>query len=230
MITSRSRASITEIFTPERYMCIRLVCFLSDAKDTLIILRHINFRMMKDSARERSDILETLTEVVGLLTRSLDVRLIPTHGAMLGYALRGARDKNGVAAVKGGIVSGREKPHAAGPCEFGADEDIARIILTAMKFDSGIRSAATLRCSGTVLKVMENLLLECRSFEQGKAPPGISTMDWSVASCCKEGVPDICYSHKGRGDESVFIIFGEDPIDVSNNIIMISNRILNIEL
>jgi len=54
-------------------------------------------------------------------------------------------------------------------------------------------------------------------------------MDWSIASCCKEGVPDVCYPNQW-GDESVFIIFGEDPVDVSNNIIMISNRILNIEL
>jgi len=185
---------------------------------------------MKDSARERRDLIETLSGAAGLLTRSLDIRLIPPHGVMLGYAIRGARDKNGVAAVKGGIVAEHEEPRAAGPCEFGADEDIARIILTAMKFDPGIRSAASLRCSGTVLKVMKSLLLECSSYEMGRAPPGISTMDWGVASCCKEGVPDVCFPLRGSGDESIFILFGEDPIDVINNIIMISNRILNIEL
>jgi hydroxymethylpyrimidine/phosphomethylpyrimidine kinase len=109
------------------------------------------------------------------------------------------------------------------------DEDIARIILTVMRFDPDIRSAASLRCSAAVLKVMERLLLDCRSFEPGKAPSGTSTMDWSIASCCKEGVPDVCYPNQG-GDESVFIILGEDPVDLSNNIIMISNRIINIEL
>lgn len=189
----------------------------------------INFKIMKDSARERNDILDALTDTVGLLTRSMDARLIPPHGAGVGYAIRGARDKEGVAAVKGGIVAGREELHAAGPCEFGADEDIARIILTVMRFDPRIRSAATLRCSGAVLKIMERLLLDCRSFEPGKAPSGISTMDWSVASCCKDGVPDVCYPYQGENNP-VFIILGEDPVDVSNNIIMISNRILNIEL
>jgi hydroxymethylpyrimidine/phosphomethylpyrimidine kinase len=184
---------------------------------------------MKDSARERNDILDALTGAAGLLTRSMDARLIPPHGARLGYAIRGARDKEGVAAVKGGIVAGREELPTAGPCEFGGDADIARIILTVMRFDPGIRSAASLRCSGAVLKVMERLLLDCRSFEPGKAPSGISTMDWSIASCCKEGVPDVCYPYQW-GDESVFIILGEDPAGVSNNIIMISNRILNIEL
>ena len=184
---------------------------------------------MKDSARERNDILDALTDTAGLLTRSMDARLIQPRGTRLGYAIHGARDKEGVAAVKGGIVAGREELPAAGPCEFGVDDDIARIILTVMRFDPDIRSAASLRCSAAVLEVMERLLLDCRSFEPGKAPSGISTMDWSIASCCKEGVPDVCYPNQG-GDESVFIILGEDPVDVSNNIIMISNRILNIEL
>jgi thiamine-phosphate diphosphorylase len=185
---------------------------------------------MKDSARERNDILDTLTDAVGLLIRSMDARLIPLQGARLGYALRGARDKEGVAGVKGGIIAGREGSHAAGPCEFGVDEDIARIILTVMRFDPRIRCAASLRCSGVVLNVMENLLLECRSMEPGGVRHGISTMDWNVASCCKDGVPDVCYPYQEGGDASVFIILGEDPIDVTNNIIMISNRILNIEL
>ncbi|MGA2912477.1 MAG: thiamine-phosphate synthase family protein [Methanoregula sp.] len=185
---------------------------------------------MKDPTRERNDILEILTDAVGLLTRSLDVRVIPLHGAMLGYAIQGARDKNGVAAVKGGIVPGNEKPHPAGPCDFGVDEEIARIILTAMRFDPGIRSAATLRCSRNMLKVMESLLLECTSFETTGEHLGISTMDWGVASCCKAGVPDVCYPYRGRGNESTVLLFGEDPIDVTNNIIMISNRIISIEL
>ena len=185
---------------------------------------------MKDPIRERSDALETLREAAGLLIRSLDIRLIPLHGTLLGYAIHGARDKNGVAAVTGGIVAGHEKPQAAGPCDFGVDEDIARIILTAMRFDPTIRSAATLRCSRNIQQVIESLLLECSSFEPAQKPPGISTMDWGVASCCKKGVPDVCYWRGEHGNESGIILFGEDPVDVANNIIMISNRIITIEL
>jgi hydroxymethylpyrimidine/phosphomethylpyrimidine kinase len=55
-------------------------------------------------------------------------------------------------------------------------------------------------------------------------------MDWGVASCCKEGVPDVCYETGETGKEGIFRFFAEDPIDVTNNIIMISNRIINIEL
>ena len=185
---------------------------------------------MKDPARERGDLLEKLAKAVGLLTQSLDVRLIPPKGVQLGYSVRGARDKNGVAAVNGGIVAEHDRAHAAGTCGFGVDEDIARIILTAMRFDPDIRCAGTLRGSITLLRVIENLFLECRSFEVANSPPGISTMDWGVASCCKDGVPDVCYPQLTTENESTFLFFGEDPIDVANNIIMISNRIINIEL
>jgi hydroxymethylpyrimidine/phosphomethylpyrimidine kinase len=81
-----------------------------------------------------------------------------------------------------------------------------------------------------MLKVIEGLLFECSSFDTTKAPPGIRTIDWGVASCCKEGVPDVCYETGETGKEGIFRFFAEDPIDVTNNIIMISNRIINIEL
>jgi thiamine-phosphate diphosphorylase len=185
---------------------------------------------MKDPTRERTDTLEKLAEAAELLIRSLDVRLIPPSGVMFGYAIGGARDKNSVAAVTGGIITKNDKPHRAGSVDFGVDEDIARVILTVMKFDPRIRSAATLRYSRNLQKCMESLLFECSSINVGSGSPGINTMDWSVASCCREGVPDVCFPYTGMGNDSIAILFGEDPIDVTNNIIMISNRIINIEL
>jgi hydroxymethylpyrimidine/phosphomethylpyrimidine kinase len=185
---------------------------------------------MKDPGRERSEVLERLAQGTVILEQSLDVRLIPAKGANLAYAIRGARDKNDVAAVQGGIINENGKPHAAGPCTFGGDEDAARLVLTAMKFDPLMRSAATLRFSKNTLKVLESLLLECTSFDRTQEPPGINTMDWGVASCCKEGVPDVCYDYGGTGKEAIIRILGENPIGVTNNIIMISNRIINIEL
>jgi thiamine-phosphate diphosphorylase len=186
--------------------------------------------IMKDPGWERSDVLEKLTAAAALLERSMDIRLIPKNGARLAYAIQGARDKNGVAEVKGGIIQEHGKPHSAGSCAFGADEDVARVVLTVMKFDPNMRCVAALRFSRNILMVLEGLLLECNSFDPASEPPGISTMDWGVASCCKEGVPDVCYDYGGRGKEAIIRFFGEDPIDVTNNIIMISNRIINIEL
>jgi hydroxymethylpyrimidine/phosphomethylpyrimidine kinase len=199
-------------------------------KTPLISALSIIGTIMEDPGRERSDILERLAQATALLERSLDIRLIPAKGASLAYAIRGARDKNDVAAVQGGIINENGKPHAAGPCTFGGDEDAARLVLTAMKFDPTMRSAAILRFSKNTIKVLESLLLDCASFDRTQEPPGISTMDWGVASCCKDGVPDVCYDYGETGKESIVRILGENPIGVTNNIIMISNRIINIEL
>ena len=185
---------------------------------------------MKDPAQERSEVLEQLNDVVVLLERSMDARLIPAQGANIAYAINGARDKNGVAAVPGGIVSAGAVARASGPCAFGADESIARIVLTAMKFDPVMRSAAILRYSSRVIPVLEDMFLECRSFDPGGEPPGVSTMDWGVASCCRDGVPDVIYDRGTLESEPRIRLFGEDSLDVSNNIIMLSNRIIRIEL
>jgi hydroxymethylpyrimidine/phosphomethylpyrimidine kinase len=185
---------------------------------------------MKDPGWERRDVVEKLTEATTLLERSMDIRLIPENGARLAYAISGARDRNGIATVQGGIIRKDGKPHAVGPCAFGAEDDIARLVLTVMKFDPDMRSVATLRFSRNILQVIESLLLECTSFDSASEPPGISTMDWGVASCCKEGVPDVCFDSGSRGKEAIIRFFAEDPIDVTNNIIMISNRIISIEL
>ena len=186
--------------------------------------------IMSDPSHERSDVVERLSQATLLLEQSLDVRLIPPEGVKFAYAIRGAREKEDVAAVQGGIINENSKPRAAGPCAFGRDEEIARLVLTAMKFDPVMRSAATLRFSKNILKVIGGLLFECSSFDKTKAPPGIRTIDWGVASCCKEGVPDVCYDYGGSENEAIIRIFGEKPIDVANNIIMISNRIISIEL
>ncbi len=81
-----------------------------------------------------------------------------------------------------------------------------------------------------LLKSMESLFLECTPIKSYDGATGVSTMDWNVASCCREGVPDVCYPYRAGGNEPLAILFGEDPLDVTNNIIMISNRIINIEL
>ena len=54
---------------------------------------------------------------------------------------------------------------------------------------------------------------------------GISTMDWGIASCCKEGVPDVIFRKGANAAESRIVLLGEGPVDVANNIIICSNRI-----
>jgi hydroxymethylpyrimidine/phosphomethylpyrimidine kinase len=176
-----------------------------------------------DPASERNAVIAQLEKALVPLAESISPELIPPVGAQIGYAIRGARDKGGVAGVEGRII-GAGKP--AGACAFGADEEIARAILTVMKFDPLRRSAALIRFSERALDVLDNdLFLECASFDAARAQKGLSTMDWGIASCCREGVPDVIYAKTPAGPDALLIILGEEPAAVANNIIICSNRI-----
>jgi thiamine-phosphate diphosphorylase len=179
-----------------------------------------------DPAHERNNTLSTLQAATTQLEQSLSIRLIPQEGLSFGFALRGARDNRGIAAVVGGIKNSAGGGTNAGPCAFGTDEPVVRIILTAMKFDPVMRSAALMLFSDRALSVFQNdLFLECTSLNAASVNQGISTMDWGIASCCKAGIPDVIFRKGAGAEESRIILFGEGPADVANNIIICSNRI-----
>jgi hydroxymethylpyrimidine/phosphomethylpyrimidine kinase len=180
-----------------------------------------------DPAHERNTTLAILRAAATPLEQSLNIRLIPAEGISFGFAIRGARDTGGVAVVNGGIKNSTDgRAAAAGPCAFGTDDPVARIILTAMKFDPVMRSAALLQFSDRACAVFKNnLFLECALLDMGLKNQGISTIDWGIASCCKEGIPDVIIKKGTSTKESRIILFGESPADVANNIIICSNRI-----
>lgn len=179
-----------------------------------------------DPAHERNNALSTLQAATTRLEQSVNGRFIPPEGISFGFAIRGARDPSGVAAVVGGIQSGEGGKIHAGVPAFGTDEPVVRIILTLMKFNPVMRSAAILQFSDRALAVFEDdLFLECASQKTVLANQGISTMDWGIASCCKDGLPDVIFRQGDGGAGSRLIILGENPADVTNNIIICSNRI-----
>lgn len=181
--------------------------------------------IVKDPVQERNEVLYRLELAVNLLESSMNPLFLGEGKANLAFAVKGARDGNGVAAVPGGIVVKDGKVTRQDPCAFDADGDAARIVLTAIKCDPNIRSAAILGFSDKMLGVFEAMLLECAPIQNLSKSAAISTMDWDVASCCADGVPDIIYNRKGDRKPAVLYIFGEDPVVVANNIIICSNRI-----
>ena len=178
-----------------------------------------------DPAHERNNVLSMLQVATDQMEESLDGRLIPPEGISFGYAIRGARDAGGIAVVTGGIKTHAEGAVRAGPCAFGTEEPIVRIILTLMKFNPVMRCAAILQFSDRALTVFKkDLFLECASQKSVPADQGISSMDWGIASCCEDDLPDVIF-RKGDSDAgSRIIVLGEMPVDVTNNIIICSNR------
>jgi predicted fused transcriptional regulator/phosphomethylpyrimidine kinase len=178
---------------------------------------------MTQDARET--VLATLQAAVDQLERTMHAGLIPEVGTNIAYALPDARNKDDVAAVEGRIVRLGDRPQPVGPVSFGASDHVARIVLTVMKFDPGIRSAANIRYSPEIITVLEDLFLEMCSFDRGQEPPGTKTMDWGVAFCCKNGVPDIIFDRGAVGKEPMVRVIAENPAEVAGIIGRISTRI-----
>jgi len=179
---------------------------------------------------QRTEVLTELSRAVETLTGSMAIVLVAGEGTNIGFAIRGARDSTGVAAVSGGFVVQDSIVRAAGECGFGADAGLATILLTVAKFDPSVRSAATLRYSDEAGRILDGMFLECCTVDRRGKAPGIGAMDWGVASCCREGVPEAIIDRGRPGDVPRIHLFGENPRDVAGNIIMLSNRIIHIEL
>jgi thiamine-phosphate diphosphorylase len=192
----------------------------------MFIWRHeILLGDMTPPAQERRDVILRLTEAATLLGSSMDVRLIPGAGTNLVYAIRGARDGKDIAGIEGGIVTKRGKVQLAGPCLFDSGGEASRIVLTAMKFDPAMRSASAIRFSSEALGILDDMFIECRELDRTNQTPGISTMEWGIAYCCSDGVPEVIFDRGTAHHEGLIRLIGEDPVEVANNIIILSNRI-----
>lgn len=179
---------------------------------------------------EKTEILDSLRYAVLELQDKMDPRLIPEVGSNIVYARKSAKTPLDVAAVEGRIVSLRGAVHPVGECTFGGSDHVARIVLTAMRFDPEIRSAANIRFSDDLAALLDMLSYNICWFDREKEPPGIQTMDWGVASCCREEVPDMILDRGAIGKEPMIRILGPDPLSVANTIIMLSSRITNMEI
>jgi len=170
---------------------------------------------------EKEVVLHKLSHAVDSLAGKIRPDLHPAGGVQIVYARRGARNDSDIACVHGGLFleSSIPVPIKVG---FGGSGIAATVLLTAMKFDPRIRSVGIISCTPAAVKTMEGRFFEICTFDPGKEPPGIRTMDWGVAQCCRNGVPDAIYNRGNSKTPAIIRLFGEDPLEVANNILMLS--------
>ena len=170
---------------------------------------------------EKAAILQKLSFAASILPGKVLHDLIPPGGIQLAYARKGARDDTGIACVRGGLCL-ENIVFDVTDVGFGGSGIIATVLLTAMKFDPRIRSAAIIACTSAAVKTMDGRFFEICSFDPRMGPPGIGTMDWGVAQCCRDGVPDAIYNRRTGDTGAIIRLFGEDPQGIANNILMLS--------
>ncbi len=181
---------------------------------------------------ERHDVLQELQRAYEILRQARVGHLIPEVQTNMGYALSAPEGPEDVAAWPGRIVRYGDTVAAVGSPSFGASRHVARIILTAMRFDPKIRAAANIRFSDKTIEACSRAGLSVSSFDRSLEPADVktregSTLSWGVEQCLSEGEPvqDIIFDRGDVGKEPMVRILGRDPMDVVHKILRIADHL-----
>lgn len=168
-------------------------------------------------------VLKNVENAVELIEQEMAPEFIPEVGCNIAMAISHASVVSDVAAVSGRIVRFKGTAHAVGCVAFGASSHIARIVLTAMQYDSSMKACMNIRYSEEVLRACKKLRLHLESFSREYEPEGISTMEWGVAYAIKKAgkVPDVIYDVGDVGKEAMIRILGRDAVEVARRVIQI---------
>lgn len=167
---------------------------------------------------ERYQVLKNVEDAVALIEGNRGFfELIPEVGCNIATAVSSASSVQDVAAVSGRIVKLKGGAHAVGCVTFGASSHVARIVLTAMHFDSSMRAAMNIRYSEEALAACKELGLRVETFSRKDEPEGVSTMEWGVSEAIRSagGVPDVVYDKGDFGKEAMIRLLGRDAVEVA---------------
>jgi hydroxymethylpyrimidine/phosphomethylpyrimidine kinase len=162
------------------------------------------------------EIIDELKPVLLELVDVLPISFMPEVGINIGFATPNAKTQDEVCALEGRLVRVGERIGYLGGFKFGASKHIARIILTAMKFDTQCRSAMNVKYSPEILKVCSSLNFTRGTYDREEEPEQTTTMEWGTEQAIKKlgKVPDIIYDTGGVGKEPMIRIVGKNPKDV----------------
>ena len=163
-------------------------------------------------AASPSQVLRALQQAHGKLENIIRY-LVPKGGLYIAYAASDARDAKGVAVAHGDSVG------------FGIDENITRVLLTVRRYDPDMRACACIRYTEEIFEFVRELLIEVEQYDVQKFPKGISTMDWGISFMCKNGVPLAIAALNDQNIGDCIYVFGADPEDVANRILILSERL-----
>ena len=168
------------------------------------------------AAVDRLAVLEAVEAGAREAVRLVPLDWAPEVGINLGFAVPGATAREDVAAMEGRIVRVGDRLQPTGPARFGASRHVARIILTAMRFDPRVRSAINLKYKEKNLSRPKKIGFAVGTFERGMQPEGTSTMEWGTEQAIRKlgRVPDVIADRGDVGKEAMVRILGTEPRDV----------------
>ncbi len=176
--------------------------------------------------KEKKSVIENVEKAVrNFILNENSYKLVPETGINIAMALPNAKGIEDVAAITGRLIFNRKRIIPVGEIDFSGSSHLARVVLTAMRYNPEKRAAMNIKFSDEILKICENLDLKIAGFEREKQPKNTRTMEWGTKEAIKKLnlVPDIIYDRGGKGKEAMIRILGSDAIDVTEIATKISN-------
>jgi hydroxymethylpyrimidine/phosphomethylpyrimidine kinase len=178
---------------------------------------------------ERYRVIQSLRKAFHRIQEKKVGHLFPEVQSNLGYALSMAQGPDDVAAFPGRFVRwGKEVARIADP-EFGASQHIAKIILTALRYNPEMRSAMNLRFSDELLTRARRAGLSLVHFSRSDEPAWVkrregSSLSWGVEQVLQKTkkMPDLIYDRGDVGKEPMIRVLGRDPLEVVKKVLRLA--------
>lgn len=177
---------------------------------------------------ERGNAVEEVWKAAELLVSDPKFSaLLPEVGTNVVMALPNSTDPSEVVGLSGRIVKVSGSPHLTGFPKLGGSKHVARMVLTAMRFDPTIRAGMNIRFSNGILKVCRKLGLEIGEFDRAKEPKGTKTMVWGIESIVRRmnRVPRVVVDRGAHGKEAMIRLLGTTPTEVAGLALRIASML-----
>ena len=168
----------------------------------------------------REEVLIRLKEAVDLfISHEKAYLLIPEIRTNIGYALPDAKTTEDVAAIPGRLTVAFNKVIYCLPPAFGASDHIARVIITALKYDKRMRSAINLKYYKGVVNSLPSdntFIFDRKSEPEESRNKEHHTMNFMVELAYKKTgkIPNYIVDIGDFGKEPSIYIIDEDPMKV----------------
>jgi len=184
---------------------------------------------------EKDMVLGNLVRAVHILESSdAFASLMPEVRVNIVYALENASKIEDVAAIDGRITLVKGKVKAVGYPRFGASDHMARLIIEVMKYDRSYRAGINFAWSPELSHFLKGYALEkgwkFALIDRTKEPEEVMKVDgksmpWKVRELLKAGhgkIPKLFYESSGWGKEPLFVLLGENAVQVAIEVVEIS--------
>jgi len=180
---------------------------------------------MDDARRAVLDQLERAAKMI--CASPFIPAIMPEVSVNLVMAARDTAGEADVAGFPGRIVRLNDRAHAIAPPKFGASHHMAQMLLTAMHFDPGIRSAINMKYDRRIEAVIRRMGLEIGRTRRTVDMAGSD--DPIVDSLAKLGelkgsIPSVVVDEGSKGLEPMTYLFGGDAISVAERAMDISRQ------